>query len=283
MHESESFSRVAGLAVYHHRGDDGPRVVLVHGSMDRAAGFIKVARRAAGRSITRYDRRGYGRSADVDPSAGLAGPVDDLDAVIGAGPAVVVGHSLGGVIALTLAAERPERVLAVGAFEAPMPWAPWWPRHSAGGDAVAAAADLGPDAAAERFLRRMIGDARWEALPASTRATRRAEGRALLADLLAVRDGAPYHPRSLRVPVVAGRGTEAEAHHRRAADELAASVPGAELVVIDGAGHGAHGSHPEAFAAFVARVVEAGLPHGPGSGEGPGDGAGAGGAGVGRR
>ena len=33
--------------------------------------------------------------------------------------------------------------------------------------------------AAERFMRRMVGDARWEALPERTRATRRREGVAM--------------------------------------------------------------------------------------------------------
>lgn len=258
MHESESFTRVEGLAVYHQGATTGTPVVLVHGSMDRGATFIKAARRRPGWRTVRYDRRGYGRSVEVTPDPRLAVQIDDLRAVLGSTPSIVVGHSLGGLIALGLAARDPDLVLAVGAFEAPLPWLPWWPRTSAGGAAVAAAGDRSPADAAEGFMRRMIGDARWDRLPSATREARRAEGPALLADLHGARAGAPFDPARLVVPLVVGRGTEAEAHHRRGADELAALVPGAELVVLEGAGHGAPASHPEAFADFVDRVVERG-------------------------
>ncbi len=42
---------------------------------------------------------------------------------------------------------------------------------------------------------------------------------------------------------------------------LVEHTPGAELFEIAGAGHGAHLTHPDAFAAFVrAAVARAGLP-----------------------
>lgn len=231
-------------------------VVLVHGSMDRGASFIKAARQIPDIDLTLYDRRGYGRSASAAPARSLDDQVDDLSAVIGGRVAVVVGHSIGGLVALTLASRRPEQVLAVGAFEAPMPWASWWPTSSAGGDAVAGAETESAADVAERFMRRMIGGDRWERLPRATRESRRAEGVALLADLRSVRSGGePFHPADLAVAVVAGRGTESDAHHRRAADTLAAEVAGADLVVIEGAGHGAHYTHPRDFARFVRRVA----------------------------
>jgi pimeloyl-ACP methyl ester carboxylesterase len=58
------------------------------------------------------------------------------------------------------------------------------------------------------------------------------------------------------VPVVAGRGTRSGPHLQRAAEELAAAVPDGELVVIEGADHGAHLTHPAEFAAFARRAVD---------------------------
>jgi len=229
--------------------------VLVHGSMDRAAAFRKATRHLRDLAVVLYDRRGYARSLDAGPASSVDAPVDDLVTVIGTEPTPVLGHSLGGLIALAAAARRPDLVTAVGAFEAPMGWRPWWPASSAGGAARDIAATEGPDAAAERFMRRLVGDQRWEALPAGTRAQRRAEGPALLADLAAMRDGAPFDPARVTVPAVVGYGSATTDRHRRAAVEMAAELPDAELCTIDGAAHNAHDTHSEAFAEVVRRTV----------------------------
>jgi len=248
------------------RAGEGPLVVLVHGSLDRSAAFARVAAAPGleGRHVVRYDRRGYGRSRrEADNRLNLRSNVDDVLAVLDGRPAVLVGHSFGGLVGLAAAVQRPDLVRAVGAFEAPLPWLAWWPADTAGGSAMAAAGTAGddPEGAAEAFLRRMIGDARWEGLPEGTRADRRREGHALVAELASVRPSAPGEPPPLDlgavpVPVLAGRGTRSPAHLRRAAEELAATT-GCDLVSIDGADHGAHLTHPEAFAAsFAARVAD---------------------------
>jgi pimeloyl-ACP methyl ester carboxylesterase len=224
--------------------------------MDRAAAFGKVVRHLPELMVTRYDRRGYGRSRDAGTTATVDEMVDDLIAVIGTEPVCVVGHSLGGVAALTAAERRPDLVRSVGAFEAPMAWTTWWPRSSAGNQAMALSSPAGGDEeVAERFMRRMIGDERWERLPARTREDRRREGPALVADVGAMRADAPYDPARLHVPVLAGHGSRARSHHRDAARRLAELVPDGELMVIEGAGHDAPLTHPKEFAAFVSRVV----------------------------
>jgi pimeloyl-ACP methyl ester carboxylesterase len=136
-----------------------------------------------------------------------------------------------------------------------MMWEPWWP-PTAGGAAVDAAADGGPGAAAERFLRRMLGDRRWDALGPSQQAARRAEGAALVAELRSAYAGVPYVLGDVRCPVRAAMGSEAADHHRRAAEALALAVgqPGG-ADVVDGAGHGCHISHPAAFAAWAASLT----------------------------
>jgi pimeloyl-ACP methyl ester carboxylesterase len=247
-----------GPVVYHRAAtDDGaPRVVFVHGSMDRGGSFIKTARRLPDLDIVRYDRSGYGRSVHLEPVPTIAAQVDERLEVIGDEPSLVVGHSLGGVIALAAAERRPDLVRGVVAYEAPTPWASWWPTRSAGRDAMQRREESGAAEAAERFMRRMIGDERWTRLPPSTREARRAEGPALVTDLRLVQDGRfPYDAGSIAVPVVVGAGSQSLPHHQRSATELATSVPGAELVVIDGADHGAHFTHPDEFADLVRRAV----------------------------
>jgi pimeloyl-ACP methyl ester carboxylesterase len=237
-------------------GNPGPIVVLVHGSMDRSGSWVRVVRELRDLHTVRYDRRGYGRSRALGGGT-MREHVADLLDVIGERAAVVAGHSYGAAVALTAAQARPELVRAVVSVEGPMSWREWWPNASAGGTAVeqvrsgAAKAD-----AAERFLRRMIGDAKWESLPAKTREERRAEGEALITELESARfDPPPYDTAAITVPVISVRGTESDEHLRRGADVLAAELPDVELVVLEGAGHGAHQSHPAEMAALIRRAV----------------------------
>jgi pimeloyl-ACP methyl ester carboxylesterase len=237
-------------------------VVLVHGTMDRAASFAKTARRLDDLHVVRYDRRGYGHSLAMGPARDVAQQVDDLLGVIDGRPSVVAGHSLGGVIALAAAARHPDVVRAVVAYESPRSWLDWWPPGTAGGAAISIAGEAGPEEAAERFMRRMVGDERWERMPPSTRQARRAEGPAMVAEIDGTRrPPAPYEDGDVTVPVVVGHGTESQAHHQRTAQDLAAALPRAELHVVDGSSHGVHLTHPGEFAALVRRAVAlAGVP-----------------------
>jgi pimeloyl-ACP methyl ester carboxylesterase len=237
----------------------GPFVVLVHGTMDRGTSFRLVVRRLPDLHVTTYDRRGYARSRDASPPRhSLEHQADDLLEIVGERTAVLVGHSLGGDVAILAALRRPDLVAAVGAYEPPMPWLPWWPRGSAGGDAARRGEGGDPEGAAEWFIRRVVGDAAWEQLPERTRVARRAEGAALMADLAAIQHDAPFDPVALPMPLVVGRGERSLPHHSQSAMALADAVAGAELFEISGAAHGAHVSHPEEFAAFVRRTVERG-------------------------
>src|SRR4051794_22340763 len=114
------------LHVRRTEGEDLP-VVLVHGAMDRNTSFAKVAELLVPRPVVRYDRRGYGRSQSAG-TGDLATHVADLLAILDGRPAVLVGHSFGGLVALGAAAAAPELVPALGTYEAPVPWADWWPR-----------------------------------------------------------------------------------------------------------------------------------------------------------
>src|ERR687894_3327438 len=121
-------SRVLGDGIWAQEVGEGPLVVLVHGAMDRSGGMLRVRRLLQGTCrVLRYDRRGYARSLSAGPPTSFGQQVDDLAALLDGRPAVLAGHSFGGLICLALAERRPELVRSVLAYEAPMILAPWWP------------------------------------------------------------------------------------------------------------------------------------------------------------
>lgn len=228
-----------------------PVVVVVHGAMDRASSFGRMARHLGDLAVVRYDRRGYGRSVELGPTD-LVGHLDDLAGVVGDRPCILVGHSVGGVLALTAATSPLLGGVVVGvvAYEAPSPWAPWWPARRR----PAQSAAIDPAAAAERFMRQVVGERVWARLPPSTRAQRRSEGAALQADLALVAGDPPYDLAGLAglaTPVLALAGSETSWWQRRASEELALRAAAGSFGLISGAGHGAHLTHPHDLAALV--------------------------------
>jgi pimeloyl-ACP methyl ester carboxylesterase len=225
------------------------RLVLVHGSMDRATSFTRLMGRLRRWDIVAYDRRGYAGSAVTGPPTTFDDQVDDLLEVLAGEPAVAFGHSYGGDVVLATAACRPELIPAAFVWEPPQPWLPWWAEATA---RRSGEAELEPDERAESFMRRMVGDQVWERLPSSTRAQRRREGHTLEAEINSLAVAPVFDPAAIPIPVLVGRGGNSSGYHRRAAAELAEALPAGELVEIGGAGHGAHVSHP----GEVARLLE---------------------------
>jgi pimeloyl-ACP methyl ester carboxylesterase len=230
---------------------DSPTVIFVHGSLDRSTSFMRTTRRLEDLAAVIYDRRGYSRSRGLKPIAtDIETHVDDLFDVISGRQVVVVGHSLGGLIALAAAQRDPDLVRAVGAFEAPLPWNDWWPNRSR------AFVTEDPGDFAQSFFERVAGAGSWARLGEKQRMARRADGPALVAELAAIRADRPLVDlERIRVPTFAGRGSKSLEHHRRAAGMVAETVPGAQLIEIEGAAHGAHLTHPDAFATMVRSVV----------------------------
>jgi pimeloyl-ACP methyl ester carboxylesterase len=238
--------------------ESGHFVALVHGSMDRSAGLLRLSRQLdRDHDVLRYDRRGYGRSARIGPPWTVEANVDDLAELIdlAAHPdrrVVVFGHSFGGNVALALAARRPELVRAVVVYETPLSWLEWWPGNSAG--AAAMAADNSSDAA-EAFMRRLVGDEVWERLPASKRRERRAEGAAMVAELADLRRVAPWSSDEIGVPVLALYGEHGRAHHRSAMRGLSEMIAGCRTEMIAGAGHAGPHTHAELVAGAIRPFV----------------------------
>lgn len=246
-------------------------MVFVHGGLDRGASFGRTALRLPDLALVTYDRRGYRASRDAG-AAPLPVHVEDLVRIAeaygrpAAGttapavPVVAVGHSVGATLALWAGVVAPDRFAALGGYEPSMPWLGF--HRPDAGTAGAQEGPAGPghwdDPAleAERFFRRMVSDGAWERLGAHERASRRADGRALVEDLRGTRMPAPFDVTALTVPTVVAAGGEAStARHRQTVAWLGEHVAAIETAEIAQAGHGAHLSHPDAFAALVRRAV----------------------------
>ena len=267
---------------------EGPVVVLVHGQPGAGGDWVALGNLLSrDHRVLAPDRPGWG--ADPRPAMGIvanAEALGDLLELVGVqGPTTLVGHSLGGGIALELALRRPERV-----------------------DALVLVGSVGVAAALSGFDRLlavpMVGDGILRAGVAALRrtlitATRYSEHHpeARLARKVAVlptlqaaigNDGRPMVGRSRRSFLVEQRALLAESPglERRlgeisvptavvtgasdrvvppvAARALAGAIPGAELVVLAG-GHLLPFEQPEAIAEIVRRYCEAvsGVTDGP--------------------
>jgi pimeloyl-ACP methyl ester carboxylesterase len=241
-------------------GDIGGRqLVLVHGTMDRSTGLSRLARRFdSSWRVLRLDRRGYGRSRSHPGPFAIADHVDDLvelvEEMMPSGPVHLFGHSFGGNVVLAASSRLGDRVATVTVFEPPLSWMEWWPGGSARGFA-----ESDPGDAAEAFMRRLIGDERWERLPERTRAERRAEGPVLVGELGTLRLAAPWQPEEVTVPVLALCGSRGADHHRRAAAHLAEILPDCRSWEVDGARHFGPNTHPVEVAALVSDFAIRGL------------------------
>ena len=231
-------------------GGGGAPILFVHGVMDRGAAFLRTTRRLDDVSWTIYDRRGYGRSAGGEPVE-FSSHVDDLVAIVDSmsgDDLTIVGHSLGGLLALHAASLRPERVTSVVAHEAPLSFLDWWPVADAEGRRLE---DDEPAVGLDRFMRRVIGDAAWDALPESTRQQRIGEWPAVLAELVTVRDQGAFDVDAVRAPCVISRAHPSGDHRVGAGEWLVSNLPRAELVLLHDSVHNAHMADPDRFAGLV--------------------------------
>jgi pimeloyl-ACP methyl ester carboxylesterase len=242
--------------VRHHIDASGPPVVIVHGAPDRGKNFAHVVHLLHDFPVTVYDRRGYGKSlAAGEGGGGFECHADDLIALLDDRPAVVVGQSAGGALAMLAATKAPDLFLALGVWEPPMvPWE-WWLGKQAWDRTMTWAMYCDTEQLGEDVNRQILGEERWDQLRETTKQMLRAEGVAFRADMTSQR--LPYFELDqLKVPVLVGCGTvhadDQFAHaHRRLAERI-----DAELFVAEGADHFAHTNHPTAWVELVHRTVE---------------------------
>ncbi|MFE6334351.1 alpha/beta fold hydrolase [Streptomyces sp. NPDC057798] len=112
---------VDGTAIHYVECGKGTSVLLLHGAGANAGNWTNTVQAlATGHRVVALDLPGYGESAPLDrsdPEATVAFLWRFVDAV-GLGPQVLVGHSLGGLLALLMALDRPDCVRGVVAVSA---------------------------------------------------------------------------------------------------------------------------------------------------------------------
>lgn len=242
-------------------GDPGdPTVLLVGGvgsSMDWWPADLCLALADGGRHVVRYDHRDTGRSVTCPPGAPdytgrdvTEDALRVLDAV-GAARAHLVGLSMGGAIVQELALEHPDRVASATlmsttrAFAGPddaalPPSAPelagLWDGPSP--DPTDTAALVDAVVAEDRALtgRGDFDEGRTRALAA--RAVERSTDPTAGTNHFAAEPGAPFEGTlaDLTVPTLVVHGSEDPLFPGHGA-ALAAEIPGARLLVLDGVGH----------------------------------------------
>jgi pimeloyl-ACP methyl ester carboxylesterase len=251
---------VDGVGLDYAERGAGTTVLLIHGTAARLWGAVARDLAGSARAVD-YDRRSFGASVHA--------PVTDLvrhrhDAAglleaLGAGPAVVVGWSIGGVVALDLALARPDLVRALVLAEPPLhakrrPTVPMI-------RAIASAQVLGrlgrPEAGARAFLRwalgRRGGGDDLDRVPADWRGAMLRNAGAIVGEL---RAGTGEHLDrrrigALQVPMVVLTGTESDPVFGACARRLVERVRTAELVEVCGAGHLIQRDQPAALVAAV--------------------------------
>ncbi|MBK9709902.1 MAG: alpha/beta fold hydrolase [Kouleothrix sp.] len=99
---------------------DHPLVVLTHGAaLDHRMFDPQVAALAREYRVLTWDVRGHGGSRPNEGAFSIGLAADDLAAILdklGAASALLVGHSMGGMISQELAFRQPERVAALALF-----------------------------------------------------------------------------------------------------------------------------------------------------------------------
>ncbi|HEX6206750.1 MAG TPA: alpha/beta hydrolase [Actinomycetota bacterium] len=251
----------------------GTPLVLLHGSWtDRRSWDLVTDRLARDFTVVRYDRRGHSESppatGSFDDARDLSALIDDLDL----GPVHVAASSSGGVIALRLAAHRPELLRSIVSHEPPLTSLipegdgarPIVDDAVAQEQTVGAQIEAGDHAgAARRFVEELaLGPGAWDMLPEALRSTM-VRNAATFAE--EVRDPSSRWVdldslRGFQRPVLLTEGGVGPGWYGAAIDRLAEALPAVSRHCYSEAGHMPHASHPEEYVEVVGgflRMVDA--------------------------
>jgi len=232
-------------------GGDGTPLILVNANWSTAEIWSPLWGLLADRyRLIRYDDRGYGRSpAPAAPFTRLADLRAVVDRMTGR-PAVIVGHSGGGGIALGLALSDPERVAALVLISPGVPGYPW-PHDD---PYFGAFVELFATGDREGLLR--LGLATWA--PAGDDAVVTTEISAAVTAFLTVGELEQPEPPAydrlgdVRAPAVMVRGDREYPMVADCADAIASRLPDCRRVVIPGADHMLPLRAPDQLAEIIA-------------------------------
>ncbi len=258
---------IASMAAPLHvvRAGGGPPVVLVHGSAtDHATWTIQIASALTEQvRLIAYDRRGTGRSPPAEGALTIEDHADDLLALVaaeaGGQTATVVGSSFGAAVVLEACRRDRGRIGAAVMIEPPLAAADDAPAVPVGFlpalDALAARE--GPEAAAEQFLRTVLGAAAYERMPRAFTARSKAMWPQIRADSEALaRYRVGYAELgAIATPIRLLGGERSAPYFRPTLAALGRALPRATIEIIAGGGHMLHAEASRAFHQQVLAAV----------------------------
>ena len=255
-----------GAALHWRAAGQGRPVLFIHGTA--AAVWGQLPARVAGfaRALV-YDRRGFGASQGA-PLSKLSPHAEDAAALIhaaGGGPAVLVGWSIGGVIALELAATQPALVAGLVLLEPPLHAKKHPDLNLLNGVvlSILTGALAGKTRGGRRFSRWVFresdGSNSLDRVPADIRATLETNAAAICTEL---QGGTGEHLKAaqlagIRSPTAVFAAGRSQAFLQAGARRAAQSVPKAELIELPEATHFLQLDAAERIARSVQRMVGA--------------------------
>jgi pimeloyl-ACP methyl ester carboxylesterase len=255
--------RLGDLDVYYEERGSGPPLVLVHGLGGSTETWQEVAGPLAERfRVVSYDLRGLGRSSTPAPSCSFSQLVGDLHGLVeglSLQPVALVGHSLGGAVALGYAARCPDRVASVVAVSAPSSTPSPQGAHLAERARLARAAGMRTIAGlhVRTALPPAFTAARADAVAAYRRVIEGGDpvGYAALCGVIATLD-LSAELGGVRAPVLLVHGELDQIVPLADARETASRIAGARLVMLAGCGHVVPFERPGELVAHVREIVE---------------------------
>jgi 3-oxoadipate enol-lactonase len=257
-------AEINGITVGYDDTGTGPALLLVHGHpFDRSMWTPQVAEFGGPYRVVAPDLRGYGMSGVVGGRTGLEEFAADLEALtvhLGLDRVVLGGLSMGGQIVLECMRRFPDRVAGLLLADT------FAQADTTAGRAarVAAAERLERDGMAgyaTETLPKMIARYNVTAQPAVAEHVLLMMAGAPPAGAAAALRGRAERPdytellARITVPTLVVVGRDDEFTPVRDAEYLQQRIPGAELVVIDGAGHLPNLEQPAAFNAALRRLL----------------------------
>jgi pimeloyl-ACP methyl ester carboxylesterase len=233
-----SEASVNGIRLFYEERGSGTPILGIHGAGSTARFWEDAATRLSelGRAIV-YDRRGCSRSElpDAYEATSVQEHADDareLLRALDAEPAVLIGRSYGGTIALDLAIRHPDSVLGIALLEAgPVGLDPIYDAWFEGVRASAEGAPS-PDRVGEAVMREVFGT--WDGLPAPFREVFTANGQALLAEVRGTESTDLARLVDLDVPALVVTAAASPEPIRRGSEALGRAIPGARSVHVGG-------------------------------------------------
>ena len=255
-----------GVRLYYEEQGAGAPILCINGLGSSAPVWADAAKKLAGIGrVIAYDRRGCGRSERPEPyeRTSVAEQADDAAALLdalGATPAIVIGRSYGGTIAIDLALRHSDRVRAVVALE-PDGSREMAPAAAAWVDAFAermraVAARDGVHALGEALITEVGGEDAWRSFPDEVRGALAGNGSAILAELA----GEWWLPAdadalaTIAGPVLLVFAADSPSEFHEAPAALAGAIPSARTAEVGG-GHLIDPAGPDVLA-FVEEVLE---------------------------